>query len=524
MYAINNIITVKGIYKGKMRIKKLPESVINKIAAGEVVDRPSGVLKELIENSIDARSEKIQVKIEKGGKKLIEVKDNGQGIHPDDILEAVKRYSTSKITDIDDLYCIDSYGFRGEALSSISSVSKFSIISRQKDFPLGKELFIEGGVFRHLSDTGAPVGTVVRVRDLFFNVPAREKFLKSERTELKHLIDTFLRYAVYHSDIHFILEVDDKTLYNLIPSDIEGRLKNIFPKAENFLYFEDENTIGKAYGYVSSDIKTKGFVYINGRPVKNSILNKIIRSKIGDNFFVVFIDLPPYFVDHNIHPAKIDVKFRKEKPVYDLVKSALDKMAKPKLSFTVSQPKIRYNAEFKILGQVENIFLVVYYDGEVYFIDQHVASERINYELLLKKYRTGNIPVEKADIKIDLLPDQVDRLKALKEQLERLGIVIQKDKDQFYIKQIPYFSKGKDITRMIYKILESDYPEVEIESLLGEIACDLSIEAGDILSDEEAKSLLKIWIETNNPNLCPHGRPIYYKIPVEKIRKKVGRK
>ena len=505
-----------------MRIKKLPESVINKIAAGEVVDRPAGVLKELIENSIDAQSERIQVRIEKGGKKLIEVKDNGSGIHPDDILEAVKRFSTSKITDIDDLYCIDSYGFRGEALSSISSVSRFSIISRQKDFQLGKELFIEGGVFRYLSDTGAPVGTVVRVRDLFFNVPARERFLKSERTELKHLIDVFLRYAICHPNIHFTLYVEDRTLYNLLPSNREERLKNVFPKAESFLYFENENSIGKAYGYVSSDIKEKGFVYINGRPVKNSILNRIIRSKVGDSFFAVFIDLPPYFVDHNIHPAKIDVKFRKEKPVYDLVKSALDNMTKPKLYLSVSQPKVKYNAEFKILGQIENTFLVVYYDGEIYFIDQHIASERINYELLLRKYRTGNIPVKKTNIKIDLSEDQVEKLNDLKEKFDRLGIVIQKEGDQFYIKQIPSFSK--DIKKMVYKLIESEYPEIEVENFLGGVACDISIEAGDILSDEEAKNLLKIWIETDNPNLCPHGRPIYYKIPVEKIRKKVGRK
>lgn len=524
MYAINNIITKEGIYKGKMRIKRLPESIVNKIAAGEVVDRPAGVLKELIENSLDARSEKIQIKIEKGGKKLIEVKDNGIGIHPDDILESVKRYSTSKITEIDDLYCINSYGFRGEALSSISSVSRFSIISRQKDFPLGKELFIEGGVFRYLSDVGAPVGTVVRVRDLFFNVPAREKFLKSEKTEQKHLIDTFLRYAICHPNVYFTLQVEDRILYNLLPSTIEGRLKNIFPKAENLLYFENENSTGKVYGYIASDIKSKGFVYINGRPIKNSILTRIIRSKAGENFFVVFIDLPPYFVDHNIHPSKIDVRFRKEKPVYDLVRSALDRMSKPKLQFTLSQSKVRYNAEFKILGQIENTFLVVYYDGEIYFIDQHVASERINYELLLKKYRTGNIPVENTNLKLDLMPDQVGKLNNLKEKLKSLGIVIYQENEQFYIKQIPSFSKVKDIKRFIYRILESEYSEIEIENFLGELACNISVEAGDILSDEEAKNLLKVWIETDNPNLCPHGRPIYYKIPVENIRKKVGRK
>ncbi|SNZ07110.1 DNA mismatch repair protein MutL [Persephonella hydrogeniphila] len=509
-----------------MRIKKLPDSLINKIAAGEVVERPASVLKELIENALDAKADRIEIKVEKGGKKLIELKDNGTGIHPDDVLEAVNRYTTSKISSIEDIYSIESYGFRGEALSSISSVSLFSLISRQAEFPLGKELIIEGGNFKHLSDTGAPVGTTVRVKNLFFNTPARERFLKSEKTELKHIIDVFIRYAIYHNDKYFKLNIDGKDLYILNPSKREERIKNIFPKIDQTVQFLEENHTGKAYGYISPETRTgKGYIYINGRPVKNSILSRIIKSKIGESFYTLFLELPPYFVDFNVHPAKIDVRFRKEKPVHELVKKALETLEKPQISFSLHQQKRKYNREFKILGQVENTFLVVYYDGEIYFIDQHVASERINYELLMKKYRTGSMKsVRIPEQKIKISKGQKENLEKIKDLLIKAGFEFYTENENLYITGVPEHTKNKEIKSFIIKILNSDFPETEIESFIGELACELSIEAGDVLSDEEAKSLLKIWLETDNPNLCPHGRPIYYKIPVENIRKKVGRR
>ncbi|WP_457638929.1 DNA mismatch repair endonuclease MutL [Persephonella sp.] len=507
-----------------MRIKKLPENIVNKIAAGEVVERPASVLKELIENSIDAQAARIVISVEKGGKRLVEVKDNGTGIHPDDILEAVGRFSTSKINSFDDLFFISSYGFRGEALASISAVSRFSLISRQREFSLGKELYIEGGVFKHLSDTGAPVGTTVRVRDLFFNLPARKKFLKSERTELSHIIDVFHRYALYHSEIHFELYIDQKKSLILQPETVEDRIKRLYPKVENLVYFEKEAPEGRVSGYYSPDYQTeKGFIFINGRPIKNAVLKKVIRSLLGNNFYVVFLELPPYMVDFNVHPAKIEVKFRKEAPVYRLLKEAVNRSEKP--VFHLSQPKNSYSAEFKVLGQIENTFIVVYYNGDVYFIDQHIASERINYELLLKKYRTSGLDkkqIKPVKMTVDSL--QKEKLKELKELLEKAGFTVNEENSTIIITTVPEGAEERDIRKFIYSLLDSETPQFEIESFLGEIACELSVEAGDILHEEEAKSLLKIWLETENPNLCPHGRPIYYKLPLELIKKKVGRK
>lgn len=506
-----------------MRIKKLPENVINQIAAGEVVERPSSVLKELIENSLDANADRVEIKIEKGGKKLIEVKDNGTGIHPDDILESVRRFSTSKISDIEDLYSVSSYGFRGEALASISSVSKFSILSRQSEFPLGKELYIEGGKFKHLTDAGAPVGTTVRVRDIFFNVPAREKFLKSENTEKKHIIDTFIKYALFHNDKAFILKIDGKSVFSLTPSDTEERILSIFPKIESLNYFENENKIGRIRGYYSQDITGRGFIFINGRPVKNSTIKRIIRSKLGENFFVAFIDLPPYYIDFNVHPAKTEVKFKKDKPVHQLVKTAFEKPQTP-FSWNISQISERYGATFEILGQIENTFIVVYYDGYVYFIDQHIASERVNYELFLRKFRSGRSEQKDADIFINADNTLKTKIFEISDLLHKAGFGIEIIKEGLIINKIPSFLKEEKVKDIILKLLESDIPEIELESMLADTACSVSVEAGEVLNEEEAKSILRSWIQTDNPNLCPHGRPIYYKISVETIKKKVGRK
>ena len=195
-----------------MKIRQLPENVINKIAAGEVIERPANVLKELIENALDANANKIEIFIEKGGKRKIKVKDNGTGIEPEDIPNAVKRFSTSKISSEDDLFNLESYGFRGEALSSISSVSKFRLISRTINNPTGNEIYIEGGVIKSLKETGTNIGTTVEVKDIFFNLPARQKFLKSERTELIHILDVFSKYAFLHTDKYFSINVDGTSL------------------------------------------------------------------------------------------------------------------------------------------------------------------------------------------------------------------------------------------------------------------------------------------------------------------------
>jgi len=515
------------------KIKHLPEEVIKKIAAGEVVERPANVLKELLENAIDAKSTEIQVSVEKGGKSLIQVKDNGEGIYPEDLPDVIKRYTTSKISSIDDLYDLNSYGFRGEALYSISSVSKFSIVSRPKDCELGNELYAEGGAIKYIFETGAPVGTTVKIRDLFFNFPVRQKFLKSEKTELIHILDVFIKYVLINTEIKFRLFVDGKEKFNVYQPSIEERIRSLYPNIGKLYRVEFENEIGKIEGFVSLDESTnkKGIIYINERPVKNWVLDKVLKSTFGRNFYVVYITLPPYFVDFNVHPSKEEVKFKKDAPVIELIKKSAEHIKTPvkkKYVDFVSQKKEHYtkDVEFKVLGQVEDTFIVVYLDGDLYLVDQHVAHERINFYLLKKRYLTGNIEkryLEKPFIKKISIYESV-KLESEKEKLFSLGFDFYIKDEILHINAIPSFLPEKKGKELFFEIVESFDKKKPVEDILSDIACKNSIISGDILSDKEAQTLLKNWLLTDNPNLCPHGRPIYYRISIEQVRKIVGRK
>ncbi|WP_457641491.1 DNA mismatch repair endonuclease MutL [Persephonella sp.] len=520
-----------------LKIKPLSEELVSKIAAGEVVERPASVLKELIENSLDAKATQIDIYLEKGGKRLIQVIDNGEGIHPEDMLYAVKRYATSKIFSEEDLYSINSYGFRGEALYSISSVSKFSIVSRPENYPLGKELYIEGGIFKTFSDTGASIGTKVQVKDLFFNLPARQKFLKSERTEFIHCLKVFINYAVLHFDKHFRLVTDGKEYLNLPPTSIEKRISDIFPKiSDKLVRFGSENELGEVYGYLVVDerFKREGIIYVNNRPVKNKELIKLMRSVVGEKFYVLFINLPPYFVDHNIHPAKLEVKFKKDVPVFQLVRESIKSMEKPfrkktEFSYTLAQKVSDYissDKKFEILGQIENTFIVVYFDGDLYLIDQHVVHERINYEILLKDIlKNGMLYSKKLEksINIKISHIEIEKIKENSEILKKAGFSFEIYGDNLKVTAVPSYISENDAVDVIFKIIETEYPVIVIEDIIGEIACKSSMTAGDVLTSEEAKILLKNWLETDNPNLCPHGRPVYYKISIDEVKKIVGR-
>jgi DNA mismatch repair protein MutL len=522
-----------------LKIQKLPEEVINKIAAGEIVERPASVLKELIENSIDAGATSIEISIEKGGKSLISVKDNGEGIPQNDLTLAVQRFCTSKIKSEEDLYMINSYGFRGEALSSISSVSKFKLTSRVLGELTGHQIYIEGGKFKHLMEVGSQLGTTVEVRDLFFNVPARQKFLKTERTELIHVLDVFTKYVLNHTDKHFKLFIDKKEYYNVYPSTLTERLSQIISKdfIRNLVEINYENQLGKIYGLVSigDSPNKKGYIFVNGRPVRNYLISSTVKSLIGDNFYILFLELPPYFVDTNVHPAKIEVKFRKESSVVNLIKGGISEKINPfktnsYIDNELKQEVSTYGKEspkFEIVGQIENTFLVAYYNGEIYIIDQHVAHERVQYEILMNEYlEKGKIPSQKliSPIPLKLTPDETAKLMNLKEKLNNIGYEFKIQEPNVFITGIPASTSIEAAEEALNDILYSNDIFVPVEEMFSRISCRQSVMAGDKLNYEKAKSILEMWIKTENPNLCPHGRPIYYKISLDEVKKVVGRK
>lgn len=513
-----------------MKIKPLPEEIVNKIAAGEIVERPASVLKELIENSIDAKASKIDIFVEKAGKRLIKVVDNGEGIEREDLINAVKKHHTSKIKSVEDLYNILTFGFRGEALSSIANVSKLSITSRTHNDITAGQLVVEAGKVISLSEVGHPIGTAVDVRDLFFNLPARQKFLKSDNTENYHIVSSFLNYVISHPDIHFTLTIDSRQIYNFPSADVKSRVREVLTDIYNdVVEIEYENFTGKIRGYISLKKWKRNFLFVNSRPVKNPIIYRFMRDTFGEGFYFINLELPPYFYDINIHPAKTEVKFQKEKEVISLLKTAIDKSLKPKSSvsfFELNQPKANYKTEddFEIIGYVENTFIVAYYKSEIYFIDAHVANERVMYEILKKTIQEkGYYRYQKliSPVEVEVSEEDKQKLFQLKELLNNLGFKFD-IKDKLYITAIPDLMDTGKAIQSLWEILKEGITDTD--NLISKVSCRMSIMSGDSLTLQQAKELLSMWIKTDNPHLCPHGRPIYYKLHIDKIKQAVGRK
>jgi len=319
-------------------IKILPEILSNKIAAGEVVERPASVVKELIENSLDAKSNKIIIEIENGGRSMIRVSDNGIGMNHDDALLSIERYATSKIFTDQDLFSISTLGFRGEALPSIASVSKFSLVSRDDPSDAGTTIYVEGGRVKKVEQIGAPAGSMITVKQIFYNTPARRKFLKTVHTEMGHIVDTVAASALCRSDVHFALYHNSKRVKNWLPtSDPVDRAADILGKdsiADLFpLDFKDGN-IG-IYGQIASPRMTRStfkgvYTYVNGRMVRDRIIRHALMEGYAQRLMkgcfpvaVLFITVPFDQVDVNVHPTKNEVRFVRQKEVHDLVKIAV---------------------------------------------------------------------------------------------------------------------------------------------------------------------------------------------------------
>ncbi|MDR2387792.1 MAG: DNA mismatch repair endonuclease MutL [Deltaproteobacteria bacterium] len=318
------------------RIKLLPENLINRIAAGEVVERPASVLKELVENSLDAGATRIEVDIESGGKKLIRVADNGHGLNREELFLCLERHATSKLSADSDLFAINTLGFRGEALPSIASVSKLTMVSQTAN-QSGHKLKVEGGKILDLSPAPSNQGTVIEVRDLFFNVPARRKFLKTEATETAHLIEVTQRYALSRTNLRLKLRDQGREILSVDEhNDSQSRVIKILGRelASKLLPFAKEQDDLKIDGYLCAPEAAKSgsnlFVFVSGRPVRDKLINKAIIQGYGRALpqgrlpsGVVFIDLEPSRVDVNVHPAKTEVRFREPGLIFDFLAKAV---------------------------------------------------------------------------------------------------------------------------------------------------------------------------------------------------------
>lgn len=324
-------------------IKQLPQSVANQISAGEVIERPASIVKELIENSIDAGAKNIEIKIEDGGRELIKVKDDGHGIEADDIESAFNRYATSKIEDIDDLYSLYSLGFRGEALASIASVAEVEMISRHQDSDQAVKIKLKGGEIINKKPIGSTVGTEITVRDLFYNTPARYKYLKTTTTEFSHISKIVSAEATANSDLSFKLYHDGR---QILSTPGNGKLKDTIYAvygseiADNLIPIDVEDRYIKLSGYLcrpelSRSSRSHELFFVNGRPIYNNLTAKAVETAynklIDPNrrpIVFLFIKVNPILVDVNVHPAKREVKFSRSQIIFDVIKKAVRRTLK----------------------------------------------------------------------------------------------------------------------------------------------------------------------------------------------------
>ena len=505
-----------------MTIKILPPEIASQIAAGEVIERPASVVKELLENALDAGASVIQVTVENAGKRLIEVADDGCGIPADELPLSVKRHATSKLDSADDLFNIRTLGFRGEALSSVGSVSRLTITSRPAQAEEGVRLLVNGGKVASLQRVGTPIGTIVRVENLFFNVPARLKFLKSDVTERRNIDNQVSRYALAYPHVRFELGQDDRTvlqtsgngdsrevLATLYGVDIARQMLQVIA--------EDDNL--RVDGFISPTSLTRSnrreiIFFINGRPVKDAALSAALMKGYHTLLMVgrypravIFLQMPPELVDVNVHPTKAEVRFRDRDHVFVGLQGAVRRAllahtpvpeVNGQLRWTPantgretdttwkrttsdqyasrteagsgvddlpnSQPSLPTGRVplLRLVGQVATSYLVAEGPDGLYLIDQHAAHERVLFERFMSQ-RDSEIPAQSLLIPatVELPPANARLLIEQLPMLDSLGFEVESfGPNTFIVRAIPGLLGDLDPAAAL-RVLVEDFEEDE---------------------------------------------------------------
>ncbi|MBL7850163.1 MAG: DNA mismatch repair endonuclease MutL [Cyclobacteriaceae bacterium] len=343
-------------------IHLLPDSIANQIAAGEVVQRPASVVKELMENSVDAGANRIQVIIKEAGRSLVQIVDNGSGMSETDARMSLERHATSKIRKAEDLFSLRTMGFRGEALASIAAVAQLEMKTRLADKDLGTLLVVEGSEVKRQEPTATEKGTSIAVKNLFYNIPARRNFLKSNPVEMRHIVEEFQRVALAHPGLSFSLQHGDELLYDLEPGNLAQRVVGLFGKSyqSQLAPCTEETDLVSVDGFIGkpdSAKKTRGeqFLFVNDRFIRNNYLNHAVVSAyeglLPDGsfpFYVLFLTIDPKHVDVNVHPTKTEIKFDDERAVYAVVRAAV----RQALGAHNLTPTLDYSADINLVSKV----------------------------------------------------------------------------------------------------------------------------------------------------------------------------
>jgi DNA mismatch repair protein MutL len=572
-----------------VKIQILSDEMASRIAAGEVVERPASVVKELIENSLDAGATEIFIAIKKSGTSLIRVSDNGEGMAPEDLNLAVERHATSKLKVHEDLFRIATLGFRGEALPSIGSVSKLQVVSRSPNAPTAQKLCVEGGKKGEMLPTAAAVGTSIEIKDIFFNTPARRKFLKAPATELSHICDAVNRMALAYPGVHFRLEHDGRTVADYVSvNDGKDRLYQVFGReiANGLAPFDWRQGELAAHGFLSSaplSFPNARYLYtfVNRRYVRDKVLTHAVLQGYETLLMkgqypavVLFLDVPFGEVDVNVHPAKFEVRFRRQSDVHEAVarairhalrqeakepglrsgaissspfsgvreaalsyglvtRTAQNNLAPAYGEVFVLPPRTEVREGFyssmHVLGQILGCYLVCASSQGLALIDQHAAHERVAFEKLRRQMDAGKVAMQNLLIpqtvrlsagEMMLLERKLDILRRFGFDLEPFG------PDAYAIHSVPALLPEGDYSQVVRQMV-ADLAEVDTSSKLREhledrlatIACHSVIRANRMLEMDEMRALLSDLDQIDFATQCPHGRPVLIEISRDELER-----
>jgi len=555
-----------------MSIKVLAPEVVSKIAAGEVVERPASVVKELVENSLDAGATQIAVEAQGGGVELIKVSDNGVGIPASEVELAFCRYATSKISDLDDLEKISSLGFRGEALPSIAAVAEVEILTQTSSETVGSYMNLRKGEVVRKESRARPQGTTVTVRRLFRYFPARLRFLKSANTENSHMAHLVSQYALAFPEVKFSLVLDERpSLRTTGNDDLREVVSEIYGSelAQKMLKVEQKDALAKVSGLISPPSLARSnrnylSFFVNRRWVHSPLLSRATEEAYHGLLMdgqhpiaIINISLPPQELDVNIHPAKAQIKFCHEQTVFSNVQKAIEEaLAKTPIAsskavpFSVSSgqwqsPRMIMDNEpvfavaqlptlelpvLRVLGQLANTYIIAEGPDGLYLIDQHAAHERILYDRILAQWAQKGVEVQGLlqPITIEFSPREEETLKAGKEFLNEFGFTIEPFGNRSYlIRAIPALVAKANIIEIISALLDNLAGQESLnpweERIAQSLACHGAVRAGQQLSSEEIRELIKRLEQTKQPRACPHGRPTMIHLSAHQLEKEFGR-
>jgi DNA mismatch repair protein MutL len=557
-------------------IRILPELLVSQIAAGEVVERPASVLKELLENSVDAGAQAITVALDAGGIKRVQVEDDGAGIARDELRLALARHATSKIATLEDLEGVATMGFRGEALASIASVSRVSITSRTREAPHAAAISAEGAQIGEVQPAARAQGTTVAVSDLYFNTPARRKFLRTEATELGHCDEAFRRIALAHPRVAFMLKHNGRVSHVLRAQEPAQRAGALLGDGFQVQSIPVESQSGalRLFGRAGTPQAEGGqYFFVNGRFVRDRLLSHAVREAYAQLLhgerqpaYVLFIEIDPRGVDVNVHPAKTEVRFREPRAVHQFVFHALQRALSPgaaeapvafatvnrgagiQAAFSMQQPAAAYEAFMKsaaaaaplpasekapplgyALAQLHGVYILAQNEAGLVLVDMHAAHERIVMEKLKAGLDAGAVQRQSLLVPAVLQAEALDIATAEdnREALERLGLELTvSGPNELAVRAAPAPLAGGDIAGLARGVLgeirqygASQVLAARQNELLATMACHAAVRANRALTLPEMNALLREMELTERSGSCNHGRPTWYQLTMVDLDK-----